>query len=80
MIDVDEMIDTSDLDLLDDGDAHARCTYCQPQVAAFQPFFALCGVRAVYRNPDADPLAMPVNACGECASAWHVPCARCGAL
>jgi hypothetical protein len=78
--DIEQDVDISDLSLLDDGNAHARCTFCQPVVRVMEPFVALCGTRAVYLNPDADPLVVPLNACGSYADLWDVPCARCGAL
>lgn len=75
----DERVDTSDLDLLDDGHRHARCTFCGPVVQElFQPFEALCGRRAVYRDDSVGPTEVPSNACPECLTLWDKPCRRCG--
>lgn len=74
----DERVDLSDIDLLDDEHKHARCTFCQPDVAMLEPFVALCGVRAVHQG-EGPAEQKPVNACPECEVLWHQPCRRCGA-
>lgn len=80
MNDTEEIVDLSELDLLDDGRRHARCTACQPG-GLLVPFMALCGVRAMHRNhPVTGGQVAPPDACGECKTLWDQPCAVCGAL
>lgn len=75
-IGIDERVNTSDLDLLDDANAHARCTVCHPHIKTLEPITALCGTRAVQRP--GPPLSIPANACEACVELWTQPCARCG--
>lgn len=78
---VDEKVDLSDLDMLDDARRHARCLRCQPKnLALGTPFIALCGVRAIHlssafrRRGDIHP----PDACPECKALWEAPCRICG--
>lgn len=72
---IEEDLDLSDLDLLDDEQRHARCTVCFPYGSI--PFVALCGTRAIALT-DCPADEVPVNACGECEHLWGRPCRRCG--
>lgn len=73
-----EVVDLSDLDLLDDASAHARCTLCFPGDVTLVSIVALCGTVAIQRTTGGSPDAEPVNACGECRVLWDQPCTRCG--
>lgn len=77
----DEMIDTSDLDLLDDTHRHARCVICTGTRGDLigVPFTAICGVRAINLRAWSNPECFPPDACDPCVALWDEPCARCGA-
>lgn len=73
-----EQIDLSDLDLLDDDKAHARCLTCYPGDVALKPIVALCGVTTIIQNRGQQHHIAPPNACEECKKAWQEPCRGCG--
>lgn len=73
-----EVVDLSDLDLLDDEHTHARCVRCTGYlVPRGTPFVALCGRRAV-TLADVPPGVIPADACPECLDLYWSPCSRCG--
>lgn len=71
-----EAVDLSDLDLLDDESAHARCTYCYPGDVTLKPIRALCGATAIQQHGPTG--TKPPNACEACEAAWDRPCGVCG--
>lgn len=72
-----EIVDLSDLDLLDDANAHARCTNCYPGDVAMTVIVALCGAKAIQRT-GARAYEPPPDACEACKAAWNEPCKGCG--
>lgn len=72
-----EIVDLSDLDLLDDANAHARCTYCYPGDMTMTVIVALCGAEAIQRT-GIRGWVPPPDACEACKAAWDEPCRRCG--
>lgn len=72
----EERVDLSDLDLLDDETAHARCTYCYPGDVSFKVVVALCGTEMIQQWDGGRDV--PPNACEACQKAWYQPCSRCG--
>lgn len=75
-----EIVDLSDLDLLDDELAHARCTVCWPGDTTLVVIESLCGVRTIQQS-QGDGQVRPPNACEKCQEMWdlNAPCPRCGA-
>lgn len=75
----DTDVDLSDLDLLDEEHAHARCTLCEPRTLSFGAVYvALCGRRVLFRAA-LPPWVIPANACPDCVRLIDQPCTRCGA-
>lgn len=70
---VEEIVDLSDLDLLDDDDTlHMRCTKCTPDSEAVPGMLvvAICGARVLV------PPVPPNQLCKAC-TAWVVKSATC---
>lgn len=75
---LDEDVDLSDLDLLDDERRHGQCRRCYPVPTGLGvPFTAWCGVRAVWLTPWTNHLQVPPDACEDCLQVKA--CATCGA-
>lgn len=69
----EEVVDTSDLDALDDATQHYYCTICYPKRRVGMLTMAACGVERL----------MPLHAqggstCADCLEAITKPCPRCG--
>lgn len=69
---VDELVDLSDLDLLDEQHVFCKCNGLGPKVA-----IAACGRRGFMRGLEVTP-AILAEVCVDCREDWKKPCARCG--
>lgn len=77
-----DVVDTAELDALDDGVRHLWCRFCHSEwemrplgAELGVPFTAYCGVRAVILVPS--PQHLPPDACEDCRDAPGCPV--CGA-
>lgn len=71
---VDEKVDTSDLDLLDDELQHYYCVFCFPSIKPLDVVTAACGQRVVNR-----PTGRRARVCAPCnAARKSQTCPVCG--
>lgn len=79
---VDEDLDLSDLDLLDDEHRHGRCSRCGGGTGTMKRgvvFTAMCGARAIWLRPlPPKTPPTPPDACPACADLLYGPCPVCG--
>lgn len=76
LLEREEALDLSDLDLLDDPHAHFFCAPCNPTMPG--PCVAICGKRAYAKGRLV--LGIPPNVCPPCAELLFKPCPKCGVL
>jgi hypothetical protein len=72
MFEVDQELDLSDLDLLDDESAHVFCGICTPNGPGV--YLARCGKRAFCKGYRVFDVGLPSNVCHGC---LDTPCQRC---
>lgn len=81
-LEIEQDLDLSDLDLLDDERRHGRCNQCGGGTGTMKRgvvFTAMCGRRAVWLSRLAEfDKPTPANACPECAALPYGPCPVCG--
>lgn len=75
----EEVVDLSDLDLLDDDRNHCFCSGCpdyteEPGVVRI----ALCGERVITWHRPRVRTGPPPGACENCVDLYDEPCRRCG--
>jgi hypothetical protein len=68
---LDQELDLSDLDVLDDEHAHVFCHRCTPGPGVYP---ARCGKRAFCRYYRIADVGIPPNVCLDC---LDIPCQRC---
>lgn len=75
---VNEVVDLSDLDLLDDEYHHGWCDQCLPTPPKImEPFTAVCGRTVTFQQAWKLAKTPPPNACPDCLAVSACP--RCGA-